>query len=90
MAWGQEVPPVAVDPAGQQAIEAAAGGRAGGGRRLPSGAGHDAQILAPHVPTGMIFVPSIGGVSHAPASAPTPTTSLGAQLLLDTFLALGR
>ena len=32
--------------------------------RLPSGAGHDAQMLAPICPTGMIFVPSIGGLSH--------------------------
>lgn len=31
---------------------------------MPSGAGHDAQILAPHLPTAMLFVPSIGGVSH--------------------------
>ena len=31
---------------------------------MPSGAGHDAQIFAEFVPTGMIFVPSIGGISH--------------------------
>lgn len=34
---------------------------------MHSGAGHDSQIIAPHVPTGMIFVPSIKGVSHNPA-----------------------
>ena len=33
-------------------------------RRLASGAGHDAMYLAPHLPTGMIFIPSIGGRSH--------------------------
>ncbi|HEX3562068.1 MAG TPA: Zn-dependent hydrolase [Solirubrobacterales bacterium] len=33
---------------------------------LPSGALHDAASMAPHVPTAMIFSPSIGGVSHAP------------------------
>jgi len=33
-------------------------------RRLPSGAGHDAQMMARICPTGMIFVPSIGGLSH--------------------------
>ena len=33
-------------------------------RRLPSGAGHDAQAFAPNCPTGMIFVPSVGGISH--------------------------
>ena len=32
--------------------------------RMPSGAGHDAQILASRVPAGMLFVPSIGGISH--------------------------
>ncbi|MEM9030101.1 MAG: Zn-dependent hydrolase [Pseudomonadota bacterium] len=31
---------------------------------MPSGAGHDAQVIAPHLPTGMLFVPSIGGISH--------------------------
>jgi acetylornithine deacetylase/succinyl-diaminopimelate desuccinylase-like protein len=33
---------------------------------MPSGAGHDSQIMAEHVPTGMIFVPSVGGRSHCP------------------------
>lgn len=32
--------------------------------RMPSGAGHDAQVIAPHLPSGMLFIPSIGGVSH--------------------------
>jgi N-carbamoyl-L-amino-acid hydrolase len=31
---------------------------------MPSGAGHDAQILARHLPSGMLFIPSIGGISH--------------------------
>ena len=34
---------------------------------MHSGAGHDAQIFAPRVPTGMIFVPSVNGISHNPA-----------------------
>ena len=33
-------------------------------QRMPSGAGHDAQILAKVMPAGMMFIPSIGGVSH--------------------------
>jgi beta-ureidopropionase / N-carbamoyl-L-amino-acid hydrolase len=33
-------------------------------RRLPSGAGHDAQMMARLCPSGMIFVPSVGGLSH--------------------------
>ena len=31
---------------------------------MPSGAAHDAQILAPYLPAGMLFVPSIGGISR--------------------------
>jgi N-carbamoyl-L-amino-acid hydrolase len=31
---------------------------------MPSGAGHDAQILANVMPAGMMFIPSIGGISH--------------------------
>jgi beta-ureidopropionase / N-carbamoyl-L-amino-acid hydrolase len=34
--------------------------------RLPSGAGHDAQSFASLCPTGMIFVPSVDGISHSP------------------------
>lgn len=49
----------------QQAIEAASAEFAGGRLiRMPSGAGHDAQVLATIMPAGMLFVPSIGGVSH--------------------------
>ena len=33
-------------------------------KRLPSGAGHDAQMFAPNCPTAMVFVPSRGGISH--------------------------
>lgn len=36
-------------------------------RMMHSGAGHDSQIFAPIVPTGMLFVPSVGGISHNPA-----------------------
>ncbi len=31
---------------------------------MPSGAGHDAQVLALRMPSAMVFVPSIGGISH--------------------------
>jgi N-carbamoyl-L-amino-acid hydrolase len=34
--------------------------------RMASGAGHDAQVVAIFTPTGMIFIPSVGGVSHSP------------------------
>lgn len=49
----------------QDAIEAASATIAGGRSiRMPSGAGHDAQMLATVMPAGMLFVPSIGGISH--------------------------
>src|SRR5579871_5782534 len=57
--------PAMMDAAFQQAIEAAATEFAGGKSvRMPSGAGHDAQVLATIMPAGMLFVPSIGGISH--------------------------
>ena len=57
--------PAMMDAGFQQAIEAASAAFAGGrSMRMPSGAGHDAQVLATIMPAGMLFVPSIGGVSH--------------------------
>ncbi len=57
--------PAMMDTAFQQAVEAASVAFAGGKSiRMPSGAGHDAQILATIMPAGMLFVPSIGGISH--------------------------
>jgi N-carbamoyl-L-amino-acid hydrolase len=57
--------PALMDAAFQHAIEAASTAFAGGrSLRMPSGAGHDAQILATIMPAGMLFVPSIGGISH--------------------------
>src|SRR5262249_20391692 len=57
--------PAMMDASFQDAIEAASAELAGGrSLRMPSGAGHDAQILATIMPAGMLFVPSIGGISH--------------------------
>jgi len=57
--------PAVMDTTFQHAIEAASCARAGGRSiRMPSGAGHDAQVLATIMPAGMMFVPSIGGISH--------------------------
>ena len=57
--------PALMDASFQEAIEAASAAVAGGkSLRMPSGAGHDAQILATVMPAGMLFVPSIGGISH--------------------------
>ena len=56
--------PVAFAPAIIDLVEEVARAHGRKVRRLPSGAGHDAQMFAPHCPTGMIFVPSAGGISH--------------------------
>lgn len=58
-------------------------------RRMPSGAGHDAMCIAAIAPVGMIFVPSLGGVSHAPDELTTPQACLdGARVLLAALLEL--
>ena len=60
-----ESTPAPCDPAWQDALSAAAESVVPGGwTRLPSGAGHDAQYLARVMPSAMLFVPSIGGISH--------------------------
>ena len=57
--------PALMDVSFQQAIEQAGAACAGGkSLRMPSAAGHDAQILSTIMPAGMLFVPSIGGISH--------------------------
>lgn len=57
--------PVTMDAALQaQLAEAAEALAPGRWEAMPSGASHDAQVLAPHLPACMMFVPSIGGVSH--------------------------
>ena len=56
---------------------------------MPSGAGHDAQNLAPIAPIGMIFVPSVGGVSHSPEEYSRPEDVVnGANVLLNAVLVL--
>jgi N-carbamoyl-L-amino-acid hydrolase len=73
----------------QVAIEAAAEVRQPGCHtRMPSGAGHDAQILAEMMPAGMLFVPSIGGISHHwTENTADEDIVLGAQVYAD---AVGR
>lgn len=58
-------------------------------QRMPSGAGHDAQMLARVCPTAMIFTPSVKGISHNPAELTSPEDlEAGANILLHTLLAL--
>ncbi len=57
--------------------------------RMPSGAGHDAQMFARVCPTAMVFVPSVNGVSHNPAEyTDAADLELGANVLLQTMLRL--
>ena len=77
------VPPAPMDPAQIDILDQACRELGHEPGRLWSGAGHDAAVLSRHVPTGMLFVPSVRGVSHSPRE----TTSdehlvLGARALL--------
>lgn len=54
------------------------------GRRMPSGAGHDAMYIRPLAPTGMIFVPCVDGISHNEAEDALPEDlAAGARVLAD-------
>ncbi|MBX4938982.1 Zn-dependent hydrolase [Rhizobium binae] len=76
--------PVAFDGKIVELIEKAAARRGHTVRRMTSGAGHDAQMMARIAPAAMIFVPSLGGISHSPKEK-TPDEDLvaGANMLLD-------
>jgi beta-ureidopropionase / N-carbamoyl-L-amino-acid hydrolase len=57
--------PAVMDEGIRRHLEKAAEHHAPGAwNAMPSGAGHDAQVLARHIPSGMLFIPSIGGISH--------------------------
>ena len=90
---GRSVPKV-MDAGFQDALERAAERHAPGLHvRMPSGAGHDAQILAERMKSAMLFVPSIGGISHHYAeNTKDEDIVLGCQVLADAaaeILAVG-
>ena len=81
--------PVAFDDAMIELVERTAEQLGHSVRRMPSGAGHDAQMLARVCPTAMIFTPSREGVSHNPDEYTAPADlEAGANVLLHTMLAL--
>jgi N-carbamoyl-L-amino-acid hydrolase len=81
--------PVDFDPATIDLVERTARRLGYSTRRLPSGAGHDAQMLARVCPTAMIFTPSVNGLSHNIAEYTEPDDiTAGADVLLQTILAL--
>ncbi|MEO0826381.1 MAG: M20 family metallo-hydrolase [Cyanobacteria bacterium J06642_9] len=58
-------------------------------KRMPSGAGHDAGLIAPMAPTAMIFVPSVNGISHNVKEYTAPEDlENGANVLLQVLLQL--
>jgi N-carbamoyl-L-amino-acid hydrolase len=84
---GQSTPAL-MDERLQADIEAAAEARCPGkALRMPSGAGHDAQYLARVMPAAMLFVPSIGGISHHwTENTSDEDIVLGAQVFCDAVL----
>jgi N-carbamoyl-L-amino-acid hydrolase len=78
--------PALMDVSFQQAVEQAGAAFAGGrSLRMPSGAGHDAQVLATVMPAGMLFVPSIGGISHHWTENTADTDIVtGAEVFVET------
>jgi len=83
--------PVEFDPATIDLVGATAQRLGHSTRRMPSGAGHDAQMLARICPAAMIFTPSVGGLSHNIAEYTHPTdVAAGADVLLHALLALAQ
>ena len=81
--------PVVFDAAIVRLVEEAARRRGLRVKRMTSGAGHDAQMIARIAPAAMIFVPSVGGISHNP-NEHTEEADLvaGANVLLDVVARL--
>lgn len=79
--------PVPFDPSMVQLVEACTAELGLSCQTMPSGAGHDAQMFAPHCPTAMIFVPSEGGISHnIREHTPADQLTAGANVLLQAIL----
>lgn len=86
--WDRRAP-VAMDAGIVQTIRTAIADAGHEPLTVPSWAGHDAMILAPYLPVGMIFVPSINGISHSPAERTEwEDIGVGADVLLRTILLL--
>jgi N-carbamoyl-L-amino-acid hydrolase len=83
--------PAPTDPHIRTLISDAAGELGLSTKLMPSGAGHDAQDMARLGPVGMIFVPSVAGISHSPREFSHPADiANGANVLLHTLLKLDK
>ncbi len=81
-----EIEPVRCDPKVMSSIEQACAELDVSRKQMPSGAAHDAQQMASIAPTGMIFIPSVGGRSHSPAEwSSWQDIETGANVLLQTL-----
>ncbi|HUF30124.1 MAG TPA: Zn-dependent hydrolase [Gemmatimonadaceae bacterium] len=83
--------PAVADAAIQRAIADAAAELRITTMEMPSGAGHDAQSIARFAPIGMLFIPSVGGISHSPKELSRPEDVVrGANVLANAVLTLAR
>lgn len=83
--------PVKFDRGIVELVEDAARGRVLAAKRMTSGAGHDAQMIARIAPAAMIFVPSVDGISHNPREHTSGEDLVaGANILLDVVAHLAR
>jgi allantoate deiminase len=81
--------PTPLDPELQELLARAAAAEGAIARSMPSGAGHDAMVLAKHIPAAMLFVPSRAGISHSPDEYTSPEQcELGARVLARAVRAL--
>ena len=91
IASSSRTPPAIAADEVQRAIEMSAGRLGLATERLPSGAGHDAQMMAQLSPMGMIFVPSVRGISHSPLEfTHWDDCARGADVLLGAVLEMDR
>jgi len=81
--------PVVFDERVTDVLEQVAADRGLSSKRMPSGAGHDAQMLSRVCPTAMIFTKSVNGISHNVTEFTEPTDlEAGVNVLLDAMLQL--
>jgi allantoate deiminase len=82
-------PPTPLDTELQELLAQGAAAEGAAARSMPSGAGHDAMVLARHIPAAMLFVPSRAGISHSPDEYTSPEQcELGARVLARAVRAL--
>ncbi|HEY0930791.1 MAG TPA: Zn-dependent hydrolase [Gemmatimonas sp.] len=90
-AYNANSQPALSDPRVMDIVQASATSLQLTHQRMPSGAGHDAQEVAHIAPMGMIFVPSVGGISHSPREfTKADDITNGANVLLNAVIAADR